>query len=348
MRIVVIGASGNIGTAVLRQLRGTAHEVVAVARRRPDPHREEGARWVRCDAAADDLGPVLDGADAVVNLAWLIQPSHRPQVTWENNVGVAERILRAAREQAVPTVVFASSVAAYAPAEGAGESDESHPTHGASPAAYAREKAYVERMLDAFEASTPDCRVVRLRPAFVFQQPAATEQRRLFAGPLVPGRLMRPELLPALPVPRGIRLQTVHADDVADAVVRAVDRDVTGAFNLAADGVLDESGLAAVVDARPVAVPARLFRGAMAAAWHSRAVPAPPDLFDALLALPTMSTRRARTELDWQPTVSAASALQEFLHGLVVGADHPTPPLDASTSGPLRSREFGTGVGGKP
>ena len=60
-------------------------------------------------------------------------------------------------------------------------------------------KVFVERLLDAFEAQHPDFRVVRLRPAFVFQRPAATEQRRIFGGALLPGALLRPGQPPVLP-----------------------------------------------------------------------------------------------------------------------------------------------------
>lgn len=34
-------------------------------------------------------------------------------------------------------------------------------------------------------------RVVRLRPALIFKRESATEQRRYFGGPFVPGSLLR-------------------------------------------------------------------------------------------------------------------------------------------------------------
>ena len=45
-------------------------------------------------------------------------------------------------------------------------------------------------------------RVVRLRPAFIFQRRSASEQRRIFAGPFVPNWIARPGALPVLPLPR--------------------------------------------------------------------------------------------------------------------------------------------------
>lgn len=346
MKVVVFGASGNIGTALLRRLDG--HDVVAVARRPVSGSAREGITWVSADAASSaDLVAITRGADVVVNLAWLMQPSRDPELTWANNIGIAYRLLSAARLNDVPTAVFASSIAAYAPRVDTRPVTESWPTSGDSNAAYAREKAYVERLLDIFEAERPEATVIRIRPAFVFQRSAATEQRRLFAGPLLPGTLLRPGLVPAMPVPRDIALQTVHADDVADATARAIDAGVPGAFNLAADGVLDGAALARLLDARPVPVPARYVRGAMSLAWHARLMPAPPDLFNALMRLPVMSTDRAREELAWRPRHTAQEAVQALLTGMRRGDDGDTPPLDSQTSGPLRSHEFTTGVGSR-
>jgi nucleoside-diphosphate-sugar epimerase len=132
--------------------------------------------WRAADVAHDELHTLVDGADAVVHLAWMFQPTHRPDITWQANAVGTRRMLAAVADQRVPTVVVASSVAAYSPAQGEQMVDESWPTNGPSTASYAREKAYVERALDAFELANPDIRTVRVRPAFVFQRSAGTEQ----------------------------------------------------------------------------------------------------------------------------------------------------------------------------
>jgi len=94
------------------------------------------------------------------------------------------RVFAAASAAGVGALVYASSVGAYSPGPGgrvneSGRVDESWPTHSVPTAAYGREKAYVERLLDTFEARHPDIRVVRLHPAFIVQRQAASEQRRI-------------------------------------------------------------------------------------------------------------------------------------------------------------------------
>src|SRR5213076_110209 len=114
--------------------------------------------------------------------------------------------------------------------------DESWPTEVIASSFYARHKAAVERILDAFAAAHPDVRVVRLRPGLIFQREAASEIRRLFAGPLLPSPLVRRGLVPLVPRVDRLRFQAVHAHDVGEAYrLAAVTETARGAFNVAAD-----------------------------------------------------------------------------------------------------------------
>ena len=346
MRVVVLGATGNVGTSVVQSLAAEPEvtSVLGVARRLPD-WQVPKTQWVAADVTSDDLVAQLRGADVVVHLAWLIQPTHDPDLTWRVNVLGSIRVLRAVAEARVPALVYASSVGAYSPGPKDRPVDESWPTHGQPTAAYTREKAYLERVLDTFEREHPDRRVVRLRPGFIFKREAASQQRRLGIGPLLPHRLVRPDLIPVLPDLPGLRFQALHSLDVGEAYRLAAIRPVRGAFNLAAEPVLDMSQLARLLDARTIRVPTRGVRAALAAAWHLHLVPASPQLLDAVLQLPIMDVARARDELGWVPRHSSLDAVAEFLDGLREGAGMDTPPLSPHTAGPLRRGEFRTGVG---
>ncbi|MGY2124676.1 NAD-dependent epimerase/dehydratase family protein [Nocardia gipuzkoensis] len=348
MRVVVVGATGNVGTSVLEALSAEAGitSIVGIARRVPGKLRD-GVEWVRADVRTDDLESHFHGADAVVHLAWLFQPTHQPLVTWRANVGGTERVLRAVAAAQVPALIYASSVGAYSPCQDDEPVPESWPTDGWPPAAYMREKSYVERLLDRFEAEEPDRRVVRMRPAFIFRRETASQQRRLFAGPLLPNRLIRPGLPPILPIPGGLRFQAVHSADIGRAYTLAITSDARGPFNLAAEPVIDRARLAEVFQARVVSVPPAVVRAALAMGWHARTLPAAPDLFDAVMHLPILDTGRARAELGWTPRFTAVEALQHLLAGLRAGAGEDTPPLARDAGGPWRWREFASGVGGR-
>ncbi|WP_370323921.1 NAD-dependent epimerase/dehydratase family protein [Euzebya sp.] len=347
MRLVITGATGNVGSSLVERLadEDRVTEIVGVARRRP--HRPAAkTTWVQADVAADDLADVVRGADAVVHLAWTFHPIRDAARTWRNNALGSIRVFEAAAAAGVGALVHASSVAAYSPAADDAPVDETWPTHALPTAGYGREKSYAERALDIVERDHPGMRVVRLRPGFIFQRASASEQRRYFAGPLVPGALARPDLIPVVPDLPGLRFQALHARDAAEAYRLALVRDVRGAFNIAAEPILDAASLADLLGARVVRMPAWVPRALLTAAWSLRLVPASQALFDLALSLPVMDTARARTELGWAPTVPALDAVREVMAGLREGSGGQTPPLDVDGSVTARLDEIRTGVGG--
>ncbi|MEA2256819.1 MAG: UDP-glucose 4-epimerase [Solirubrobacteraceae bacterium] len=346
MRVVVTGATGNVGTALVRALGRDdgVDEIVGVARRRPAWNAPK-TTWAPADVARDDLEPVLRGADAVVHLAWLIQPSRHERVTRAVNVEGSARVFDAAARAGVGAIVHASSVGTYAPGPKDRAVDESWPATGVPSSFYSRHKAEVERRLDAFEAEHPDLRVARLRPGLIFQRDAAAGIRRLFAGPLLPGPLLRH--VPVVPRHPRLRFQAVHADDVAEAYRLAVRRDARGAFNVAADPVLDGDELARALQARAVDVPAALLRVGADVTWRLRLQPTPAGWVDLALGVPIMDTTRAREQLGWAPRRTAVDAFLDLVGGLADGAGGPTPPLHRRAGGVARVREVLTGVGSR-
>src|SRR4051794_5830862 len=346
MRVVVTGASGNVGTSLLSALADepAVDSTVGIARRRPRFEFPKNT-WVQANVATDDLEPHFRGADAVVHLAWLIQPSRDLTTLRATNVDGSRRVFETAARARVGTLVYASSVGAYSPGPKDRAVDESWPTDGIESSFYATHKAEVERLLDSFEREHPAMRVVRLRPGLIFKREAATEIRRLFAGPLLPNALLRPRLIPIVPRAPRLRFQAVHSLDVGDAYRRAIVAPVRGAFNIAAEPVLDPDELGRLLDARPVPVPAAVLRAAALVTWKLRLQPSPPGWVDMALAVPIMDTRRAHEELGWTPTFTSGQALLELLAGMRSSSGFPTPPLAPETSGPLRGRELASGVG---
>lgn len=346
MRVVVVGATGNVGTSLVRALveDSAVESVLGVARRLPTWHPDK-TKWATADVATSDLAPLFRGADVVVHLAWLIQPSRDLHAMRQVNVTGSERVFGAAAEAGVKSLVYASSVGAYSPGPKDRAVDEEWPTDGVATSFYSRHKAEVERRLDRFEAEHPDVRVVRLRPGLIFKREAGSRLRRLFLGPLVPTTLMTPAAIPVVPDVDGLRFQAVHSTDVGEAYRLAVVTDVRGAFNIAADPVLDPATLAELLGAKKVRIPAGILRSGAAVSWHLRAQPTPPGWVDLALSVPLLDVTRARQMLGWQPRFDAGEALLDLLDGIRHQAGMDTPPLAPSTGGRFRWRELRTGVG---
>jgi hypothetical protein len=83
---------------------------------------------------------------------------------------------------------------------------------------------------------------------------------------LLANKLVQSDLLPVIPDLPGLRFQALHSLDAAHAYRLAILRPVSGAFNIAADPVLDARTLGELFGARPVRLPA----------WPVRAAVAPP------------------------------------------------------------------------
>jgi nucleoside-diphosphate-sugar epimerase len=141
VRVVITGASGNVGTSLVRALAadGDIDEIVGLARSLP-AHGLHGVEWRTANIEHDDLVPLFRGADCVVHLAWGIQPSHDLPALRRTNVEGSRRVFRAVADADVPALVHASSVGAYSPGPKDRQVDESWPTEGTPTSFYARHK----------------------------------------------------------------------------------------------------------------------------------------------------------------------------------------------------------------
>ncbi|MFN8075622.1 MAG: NAD-dependent epimerase/dehydratase family protein [Kineosporiaceae bacterium] len=337
--VVVTGLSGNLGTAVLRRLAPTGCRLIGVCRRPPAGGEYEAASWVPLDLAAPDaatqLRPVVEGADAVVHLAWGFQPSHDVEELERTAVGGTRAVTEAVLEAGVPHLVHTSSLGAYSPGprtsadpgwDGVGED---WPTGGIDSLAYSRHKVAGERLLDQLERQAgergAELTVTRLRPSLVVQRDAASGLLRYGAPAWMPTAAVRH--VPALPLPRDFQVQFVHADDVAAAVQLVLDARAPGAFNLVAEPVVDAAMIAEVLGARLVPAPWQALRAAAAAAWHARLQPLDPGWLDLAVEVPRMSARRAREQLGWTPQWDGVAALTDLVEGMRAGASTDSPPL---------------------
>ena len=356
MRVAVVGASGNLGTAVLRALREepAVHSVVAIARRVPrtPPPAPYDVAWHGVDLseppdARDDevvvarLAQSFEGADAVVHLAWAMQPTHDRDQRRRTNVDGTRRVLSAVARAGVPHLVVASSVGAYAPVRDDEPRTEDWAVEPVPSSDYAVDKVENERLLDEVESAYPAMVVTRLRPALVFQRAAGSSIERYFLGPLLPAAVLR-RRLPVLPWPSGFRVQAVHSDDLGDLVRRVLVRRAGGAFNVAGPGILRGPEVASVMaHGRSVDVPVAAVRAAVSAGWRTHGVALSPGWIDLAAGVPVLSTARAREVLDWEPRWSAVEALADLVDGMAYGSGTVSPPLR------VRDRARRSPVGGQ-
>jgi UDP-glucose 4-epimerase len=267
--------------------------------------------------AESRLIPIFAGADAVIHLAWALQPNHDEATMRRTNVFGTTHVLAAAAAAEVSQVVVASSVGAYSVGPKRRRVDESWPTGGVHSSHYARFKAINERAMDEFELEHPEIILTRLRPGLIFQKAAAVEVAGLFLGRNFPTRWLSSIRPKVLPVPSQFIVQAVHATDVADAYWRAVDRRAGGAFNVAAEPVLTPELIAIAFGAdRQVPLRASVLRALMNVTWRARIQSTDPGWLDLATSVPVMSIERARTVLGWSPEITSVEAMAEIVDAM--------------------------------
>ena len=162
----------------------------------------------------------------------------------------------------------------------------------------------------------------------------------------LPAACSRGPLPPVLPLPSGLHLQTVHADDVADAYRRVV----------LGDPLARSTSPRSRCSTRPLAAPSARARWPCRPRRFAppRASPggcgcSPPSPAGWTWGWPSRSWTRCASvgELGWEPTHTADAALLELLEGIRDHAGAPTPPLDPGAGGRLRIGELLSGVGSR-
>ncbi|MGH9081010.1 MAG: NAD-dependent epimerase/dehydratase family protein [Acidimicrobiales bacterium] len=313
MRVVVVGATGNVGMSVVRAVRDdkSVDHVIGLARRHPTGDTL-GIEWRRVDIVADDLIDHFRGADAVIHLAWVQQPTRRRALLHNVNVVGSARIFEAVAAAGVGALLYASSASAYSPAPVGSIVDERWPIEGITTSIYSRQKMQVERILDEFEDRHPFVRVVRLRPALTLKAAAAAAVRRLFLGVLLSAAIAPASRFRAVPDVAGLVLQIVHTEDVAEAYRLALLGSITGAYNIAAEPALDGKTIAKHFGLHPLPMSAGLARASLALGWKLHLQPLEPGWFDLASRSPLLAVERAHDELGWVPTQSGFDVLLEM------------------------------------
>ena len=304
MRIVLTGASGDFGTAILRRLvtESWVESIVAVSRsplRVSDPRIET----VSLDLASDPVDRVVAGADAVVHCAFVVEEPRDKAAARRVNVDGSARVLRAAADAGVGVCVMTSSVNAYGPRGGPEVLDESAPIGAGPEHYYLHHKALVEEDIRRWRrGSDGSMAVAVLRPTYI-------------VGPDMDNsglRSMRARVV-AYPTPRTSYYQFLHQDDLADAYVRVIRDRVDGEFNLGAEDAVTVADLCRWNRSLCIPLPLGLAGTLADLGYRLRLLPYSSHWVTP--GEPVTTSRRLREATGWRPGRTSADAARLMLAG---------------------------------
>lgn len=295
MKVLVTGSSACLAAAVLPRLcADPAITQITGIDLKPAHFAHPKFRASIADFRDAQVMALLPEHDALVHLAYVVLRGHMPESAMhEINVGGSLHLLEAARAAGMRRIIHLSSAAVYGSGAGLVETTPYAPL---PEFCYGQHKAELEQRL---ERAVPEC--VRLRPHVILGPHAQPTLRQILRLPA--------HLSLADPQPE---LQCVHENDVADAVLASLKRDVRGAFNLAA---ADGFSLREVMRRRhrytlplpPTAAHTGLKMAHRVLGWGGE-----PGWFGGLQRTLTLDCGRAMRELGWCAAFSSAQTLATF------------------------------------
>jgi UDP-glucose 4-epimerase len=323
VRYLVTGGSGYIGGRLVDRLleQGDTERVIVCDVRSP-PRQQAGAEFRHLDVT--DAARVRDVVererpDALLHLAFFVDPIHDEGAMYAVDVGGTQNVLEAASAAGVGHVLVTSSATAYgAFPDNPVPLTEEHPVRGLPDYPYARDKAEADRLCQLWALRHPERTMTIVRPCIVF-------------GPTVDNYIVRfftrQPFQPDLGGP-DVPIQFVHEDDLLDALWLLLEGRHAGAFNVAGDGVMTVSETAALAGQPRRRMPARLFRALAAAAWRLRVSEAPPGQIHFLANPWIVATDRLEEATGWRPRHTSRETFEITMraHGKLPPGETPAEP----------------------
>jgi UDP-glucose 4-epimerase len=317
MRYLITGGSGYIGSRLVELLaqRDDTESVLIADVRPPRIHRPR-TEFVKLDVRdREGVRAALERsrADALVHLAFLLDPIHDEALMYDIDVNGTHNVLEAAHAAGTEQVLVTSSAVAYGAFPDNPEPlTEDDPVRGVASYSYARDKTESDRLCQLWAERHPDRTMTIVRPCIVL-------------GPNVNNSLVR--IWTKAPAQFDIgnldnRIQFVHEDDVVEAISRLLDGKHGGAFNVAGDGLMTYKECAELIGLPIRKIPVRALRALAKASWRAHLAEAPAGQIEFALYPWIVSSDKLKATLGWGPQHDSRSTFEVAMrhHGKLNGA----------------------------
>jgi UDP-glucose 4-epimerase len=243
------------------------------------------------DIRSPEIATLMQCCDALLHLAFVVLRGKMNARTMHDiNVQGAKNIFESARSGGVERLIHLSSAAVYGSGECLSETAPLQPLPGFL---YGQHKAEVETWLTQQYPQT-----LRLRPHIILGP---------HCQPLLVTLLHQP-LYVALHEPQP-RMQCVHEDDVADAIIASLFSPASGPLNLAAPGDYSFKEAIAQRHSHSIPIPFNVAKLALNIAWRLSGFGGEVAWLDGIRHTLTLDCSLAKQTLAWQPKFDAHATL---------------------------------------
>jgi len=307
-RVLVTGLGTFWGGRVAKALEADPTVDVIVGLDKVEPTIElERTEYVKSDENYSILSRIVEATqvDTIVHTFLVVDSTQmRARTMHEINVIGTMNLFAAATDSSVRSVVVKSASYVYGcdPRDPVWFGEET-PRQGPPRHRVERSLLEVEGYVRDFAVDNPHVAVAMLRFSNVLGPELSTPLSRLLELPVVPSVFGFDP-----------RFQFVHQDDVIRAILFVLERELTGVYNVAGDGLLPWSEVASICGKRTAPLPA-VGQGLVTAALRRLGVDIPPEVVDLLRYGRGLDNRRLkRAGFDY--THTSAGAVQAFIESL--------------------------------
>jgi len=298
-RILITGAGGNVGRALLAGLQG--QEVLAT-----DLAPIPDVQFARLDVTGTDPDRVIGDfrPDVVVHLASIVTPpkGSTRDFEWRVDVQGSRNVLDACLRHGVRRLVVTSSGAAYGyHADNPVPLRETDPVRGNPEFPYADHKRQVEEMLAQARMEHPVLEQVVLRVGTVLGDGVENQITALFR---------RKRLLAVAGADSPFVF--IHTDDLAAILIRAATNGPAGIFNVAGDGAMTVHDLARALHKPVLTLPPALLRAALAVARPLGISRYGPEQVRFLQYRPVLDNTALKERFGYTPALTSAQVFARW------------------------------------
>lgn len=304
LNILVTGSEGYIGQRFIKALNDS-HLIVGVDLR--DKRLRENTTYpyhqldIRDDAISDVIGQ--HKITHVVHLASVMQASDHRERDYDIDVNGTQNVIEACIKNAVSHLTITSSGAAYGyHADNAAWLTEASPLRGNEVFAYSCHKRLVEEMLAGYRQTHPSLKQLILRPGTVLGAATQNQITNLFG---------QRQLLAVKGSPSPFVF--IWDEDVAQIIIQGVTQSKAGIYNLAGDGALTISELAAALNKPLLQLPAWLLRAALTIGHRLRLTQYSAEQLDFLRYRPVLDNTALKQEFGYTPRKTSREVFEFYL-----------------------------------
>lgn len=319
MRYVITGGSGYIGSRLVDRLSASDEtaRIVVCDLRPPRSHRPK-VEFQQLDVRdAARAREILDRErpDALVHLAFIINPMRDEKTMYDIDVNGTANVLQAASAAGVGQVLVTSSTTAYgAFPDNPVPLTEKDPVRGVPDFEYARDKTESDRLCQLWALQHPERLMTIVRPCIVF-------------GPNVDNYISRAWTDQPFALDLGnlhVPLQFVHENDLVEAMTQLLEGRHAGAFNVTGDGHLSWGETAELIGMKIRKMPLGVARRLGATMWRIGRAEAPPGNLHFLLHPWVASNEKVKETLGWRPQYTSREAFLAAMRAKgIVPAERP-------------------------